>query len=118
MERQSLRRAFENAFAGIVHCILYERNMKIHIVAALLAGITAWWLKCNTYEILILVITIAGVLVAEMMNTMVEALVDLVMPEIHPLAKIIKDVAAGIVLVVAIASLVVGYLLFFEKIWH
>lgn len=110
--------AFKNAFSGIVYCVRYERNMKFHIIAALIAGGMAWWQRLSPYEILILLLTVASVLVAEMMNTVVEAVVDLVSPEIHPLAKIAKDVAAGAVLVVAMTSLLVGYLLFFGKIWH
>jgi len=116
MGKQSLPSAIKNAVAGIMYCVLYERNMKIHIAAAILAGVIAWWLRLNQEEILILVITVAGVLVAEMVNTVVEVVVDLVSPDIHPLAKIAKDVAAGVVLIVAIASLIVAYVLFFEKI--
>jgi len=117
MNKQSLLRAFKNAFVGIVYCIRHERNMKIHSTLACLAGCLAWWLSLTTYEILILIITIASVFVAEMMNTVVEAIVDLVSPEVHPLAKIAKDVAAGAVLTASIAALLVGYLLFFAKMW-
>ena len=118
MDKQSIPKAFKNAFAGIIHCVLYERNMKIHMMAAILVGVAAWWFRFNPYEIIILVITVVSVLVAEMMNTVVEAIVDLVSPEIHPLAKIAKDVAAGIVLIVALTSLLIGYFLFFARIWH
>ena len=118
MAKQSIFQAFQNAFAGIVHCILYERNMKIHMVATILVAILAWWLKLNLQEIIILVITVLCVVVAEMMNTVVEAIVDLVSPGIHPLAKIAKDVAAGVVLIAAIASVLIGYFLFVAKIWH
>lgn len=118
MAKQSIFQAFQNAFAGIVHCVLYERNMKIHMIAAILVAILAWWLRLNRQEIIILVLTVLCVLVAEMMNTVVEAVVDLVSPGIHPLAKIAKDVAAGIVLIAAATSLLIGYFLFIEKIWH
>lgn len=118
MGKQSLAQAFKNAIAGVTHCALYERNMKIHITAAVLVGVMAWWLELNLYEVFILVLTVVSVLVAEMMNTVVEAIVDLVSPEIHPLAKIAKDVAAGVVLLIAATSLFIGYLLFCGKIWH
>lgn len=118
MDKQSLPRAFKNAFAGIIYCVRQERNMKIHITFACLAGCLAWWLQLDPYEIMILLLTIASVFVAEMMNTVVEKIVDMVSPELHPLAKIAKDVAAGAVLVTAIISLLVGYILFIEKIWH
>jgi diacylglycerol kinase len=118
MDKQSLPRAFKNAFAGILYCVLRERNMKIHIIAACMAGSLAWWLQLNRYEIAILVLTVSSVLLAEMMNTVVEKVVDIVSPQTHPLAKIAKDVAAGAVLVAAIISLFIGYILFSEKIGH
>jgi len=118
MDKQSLPSAFKNAFVGIVYCARHERNMKIHMIVACLAGILAWWLRLDSYEILILLVTISSVLIAEMLNTVVEAVVDLVSPEVHPLAKIAKDVAAGAVLIATITSLLVGYILFFEKMWH
>lgn len=117
MKKQNLLRAFKYAIEGILYCICYERNMKIHMIAALLAGGLAWWLKLDRYEILILVITVASVLVTEMINTVIETIVDMISPELHPLAKIAKDVAAGAVLITAIASLFIGYILFFDKIW-
>lgn len=117
MAKQSLSQAFKNAFLGILYCVSHERNMKIHVVAAVLAGSLAWWLNLDRYEIAILLLTVASVLVAEMMNTVVEAIVDRVSPEFHPLAKIAKDVAAGAVLIAAVTSLFIGYLLFAGKIW-
>jgi len=118
MAKQSLPRAFKNALAGMIYCALHERNMKIHMFAACFAGCLAWWLQLDRYEMLILLLTISSVLVAEMMNTVVEALVDIVSPEIHPLAKIAKDVSAGAVLIASIMSLFVAYILFFEKMWR
>jgi diacylglycerol kinase len=118
MGKQSIISAFKNAFAGIWYCIVYERNMKIHLIVAFLVGGLAWRMELNRYEMLILLLTVASVLITEMFNTVVETLVDLVSPQIHPLAKVAKDVAAGMVLVVAIASVLVGYVLFFSRIWH
>lgn len=116
MGKQTLWRAFQNALSGIRYCLLYERNMRIHMMFACAAGGLAWWLQLADYEILILLLTISSVLLAEMVNTVVEVVVDLVSPQVHPLAKIAKDVAAGAVLLTAIISLFVGYILFWEKI--
>ena len=118
MNKQSLPKAFKNAFLGIVYFARHERNMKINIVLASLAGCLAWWLCLDPYEILILLVTISSVLITEMLNTVVEKVVDIVSPEVHPLAKIAKDVAAGAVLISAIVSLLVGYILFFGKMWR
>ncbi len=113
--KQSLFQAFQNAFSGMIHCVIHERNMKIHMMFALIAGGLAWRLQLDRYETLILLLTIASVLFAEMVNTVVETMVDLISPQIHPLAKIAKDVAAGAVLLTAINSLFVAYILFGEK---
>ncbi|SFL32504.1 diacylglycerol kinase family protein [Pelosinus propionicus] len=115
-KKQNLLISVKSAFEGISYCAMHERNMKIHIVAGVIAGFLSWWFSLDKYEILILLVTIEGVLVAEMINTVVETLVNMISPEFHPLAKIAKDVAAGAVLISAMFSLVVGYMLFFLKL--
>lgn len=117
MAKQNLLRAFKNAFAGIEYCARFERNIKIQIAAAFFAGCLAWWFNLDRYELAVLALTVASVLIVEMINTVVEAIVDIVSPEFHPLAKIAKDIAAGAVLISAAASLLIGYLLFSGKIW-
>lgn len=115
-KKQSLLQAFQNAFSGILYCLSHERNMKIHMAAAFVAGGLAWRLQLDRYEIAVLLLTISSVLLAEMVNTVVETVVDLVSPEAHPLAKIAKDAAAGAVLLTVIISLFIGYILFWDKI--
>jgi diacylglycerol kinase len=102
--------------AGIRYCYATQRNLKIHAAAAVAAVSAGVYLGLSAAELAVLALTIAGVIAAEMLNTAVEAVVDLVSPEFHPLAKIAKDVAAGAVLVMAFASLAVAYLLFVRKI--
>lgn len=114
VKKQSILCAFKSAFAGIYYCIWHERNMKFHMGAMLLSVFLCWRFALEKNEILILLLTVEAVLVAEMINTVVETLVDLISPEIHPLAKIAKDIAAGAVLLTAIFSLLVGYMLFFS----
>jgi diacylglycerol kinase len=116
VRKQSVLCAFKSAFAGLYYCIWHERNMKIHIGVIIIAAFLSWWFALEKYEILILLLTIESVLVIEMINTAVETIVDIVSPEIHPLAKIAKDIAAGAVLIAAAFSLIVGYMLFFSKI--
>lgn len=111
-----LTKSVKHAFAGIVYCVRRERNMRIHLFAACVAFALAWRLNLDKQELVMLCLTVAGVLTAEIFNTAIEALVDLVSPEFHPLAKVAKDAAAGSVLLAALASLVVGYLLFVPKL--
>lgn len=114
--KNGLTKSLRHAFAGIIYSVRRERNMRIHLFAACAAFTLAWRLNLDKHEILILCLTVAGVLVAETFNTALETLVDLVSPEFHPLAKVAKDTAAGAVLLAALASLVVGYLLFVPKL--
>lgn len=117
MRKQAFRYSLRDALLGIIHCVIFERNMRINVIAAFLAGFLAWWVKLEKLELLILLLTIMSVLAAEMFNTAIEAVVDLVSPEFHPIARIAKHVAAGAVLLTAITSIVVGYVLFFPKLF-
>ncbi|QDR80933.1 Prokaryotic diacylglycerol kinase [Sporomusa termitida] len=90
--------------------------MQIHLTAALAALGLAWRLDFSTLEQAVLLLTIAGVITAEMFNTAIETVINKISPEVHPLAKVAKDVAAGAVLVQAITALGVGVVLFGEKL--
>jgi diacylglycerol kinase len=118
MAGHPLWQAFRYAFRGVWHCICGERNMKVHLAAMVVALSLAWWLELSRDEWMLLILTIALVLIAEMFNTALEAVVDLVSPEYDPLAKIAKDVAAGAVLLAALAAVAIGYLLFFSRFMY
>ena len=107
--------AFRYAFAGIRYLLWTQRNAKIHIALGL-AAVALGLLRIERGEWLALVLTIALVLVAEGVNTAVEAVVDLASPGYHPLAKTAKDVAAGTVLLAAIASVIVGLIVFLPRL--
>ncbi|HEY3227568.1 MAG TPA: diacylglycerol kinase family protein [Roseiflexaceae bacterium] len=104
--------SFRYAFAGIRYLLWTQRNAKIHTAIAIVAVALALLLRIDRGEWLALVLTIALVLGAEGVNTAVEAAVDLASPGYHPLAKIAKDVAAGMVLLIAIAAVIVGLIIF------
>ncbi len=114
---KSLWRSFGFAVCGVAYCFRTQRNLKIHVAAAALALGAGYRLGLPPAELGVLALTIAAVLVAEMFNTAVEALIDLVSPDYHPLAKVAKDVAAGAVLVTAVVSLFVAYVLFAPRIF-
>lgn len=107
--------AFRYALTGIIYCIRRERHMRIHLVAAITALGLAWRYDLSGIELGILLLTISGVITAEIFNTALEILVNKVSPEFHPLAKAAKDAAAGAVLIQAVAALVIGYILFGNK---
>ena len=118
MKIRGLVDSFKYAMNGIMYSIISQRNMKIHLLVATFVGVMAWNIPLTKEEGLILLFTVVLVLVAEMFNTAVEAIVDLLSPKFHPLAKIAKDVAAGAVLITVLASLVVGYVLFFFRFFR
>ncbi len=109
---KGLCKSFGYALRGIRQAIRAERNMKIHLVitAAVLAA--GCFFSLARTEWLALVLTISLVLMAEMMNTALERLVDLVSPEKHPLAGQAKDIAAGAVLVAAGGAVIIGCVVF------
>jgi diacylglycerol kinase (ATP) len=112
MRAHTLRLSFSYAFAGLAYCFRTQRNLRIHVAAALLAALAGIALRIDPVEWAVLGATITLVMAAEMVNTMVESLVDLVTTQYHPLAKVAKDVAAGIVLLTSAGAVVVGLFIF------
>jgi diacylglycerol kinase (ATP) len=111
MKTHSLWHSFECAFAGLIEVVRGGRNAKIHVGVALAVIVTGCCLNITRTDWAILTLTIGAVFSAEAANTTIEALVDLVSPEHHELARQAKDCAAGAVLVMAIAAVVVGLLI-------
>jgi diacylglycerol kinase (ATP) len=113
----TLLASFGYAFGGIGYLVRTQRNAKIHCAITALVIVLGLGLGIERVEWVALVITIALVLAAEGVNTAVEATVDLASPGYHPLAKVAKDVAAGTVLLTAIAAVAVGALIFLPRLW-
>jgi diacylglycerol kinase (ATP) len=109
--------AFRYAFHGWFYVLRTQRNAWIHTVVAIAVLIVGIWVELPARDWAVLVLTIAMVFAAEFMNTAIEAVVDLASPEIHPLAKVGKDVGAAAVLVAAIASVLVGLLILGPPLW-
>ncbi|MDU0458449.1 MAG: diacylglycerol kinase [Geobacteraceae bacterium] len=99
------------AISGILHAARTEKHMRNHFVASCLVLLLSLFLRVTPLEFALLALSILFVLCAEMLNTSVEAVVDLVSPEYHPLAKIAKDTAAGAVLIAACGAAIMGYLI-------
>jgi diacylglycerol kinase len=117
-DRHSLARSFYFAFAGIGYLLRTQRNARIELLAGIIACALGAWLKINSTDWAILVLTICAVLILEALNTATEAVVDLASPQRHPLAKIAKDVAAGAVLIAAIGSIAVGLSILGPPLWQ
>jgi len=110
-------RSFKYAFNGLKLFFLNDHNGRVHLLAAILAITLSACLKLSIFEWIAILIVIAAVLIAEMINAAIEKLADVVHPEISPKIKIIKDLAAGAVLAAAFLAVAVGALIFIPKLF-
>lgn len=108
---------FAYAWNGLVEVTKNERNFRIHLLATVLVILVGLIVKLSLFEWMIAFLAIGMVLVAETINTAVEKLIDYLKPDIHPAAKVIKDISAGSVLVAAITAFIIGCLLFVPKLY-
>lgn len=104
---------FKYALEGVEHVFRTQRHMRFHFLVLVLVLLVSLVSQRNRTEVLVLLFTVTLVLMAEMFNTAIEAVVDLVTQTYHPLAKFAKDIAAGAVLITVMNAFVVGFLLFF-----
>jgi diacylglycerol kinase len=95
-----------------------QRNARIELVIGALACAAGAWVRITREQWAIIIFTIALVLILEGVNTAIEAAIDLASPQIHPLAKVAKDLAAGMVLIAALASVGVGFLILGPPLWE
>lgn len=114
----SRARSFSYAFQGWTYVLRTQRNAWIHTVVSLVVLALAFWLRLARGDWAILLLTLMAVWMAEFMNTALESVVDLSMPDPHPLAKIAKDVAAAAVLVGAMGAVVIGLLVLGPPLWQ
>ncbi len=108
--------ALKNSISGVKQVLKTERNLRIQLAFAVVAILMAIVLKLTGIEWAILVLVIGSVLFAEMLNTAIEVMLDLYIPEYNEGVKLAKDIASGAVLVTAIVSVIVGAILFLPKI--
>jgi len=108
--------AFQFAFQGLVYAARTQRNMRIHLVIGAIALFATLYLRLERVYVGLVVVAVVLVIAFELVNTAVEAVVDLMTVAHHPLAKIAKDAAAGSVLVASMGAVILGYLAFYEGI--
>ncbi len=118
MRRSNLVDSFRFAFAGLWYALRSQRNLRIQaaIAGAVIAG--GIWVGLSPIQWAVLALTSGFVLVSELLNTALEAVVDLASPDYHSLAKIAKDVTAGAVLLAAIFAIIVGLLVLGPPLWE
>lgn len=114
----SLLRSFNFAFQGLVSSVRHQRNMRIHLILGFLVLIIGIFLNLSRLQLVAIFAAVALVFITEMINSAIEAVVDLVTDQIDPRAKTAKDLAAGAVLIAAINALVVAYLVLSDRLTH
>ncbi len=105
------------AFKGILYLFLYHRNMRLIFIIGIIAFLLGLlWFKLSGIELIALCITITLVFMAEIFNTAIELLMDILNKEYHTKIKLVKDIAAGVVILAILNSIAVGYVLFVRKL--
>lgn len=118
-KRRGLKRfitSFKHSLDGLKYAYKYEQSMIIHLIVVILVVVFGVWLKISLMEWLLCFILIGLVLATELVNTSLEAVVDLTCPKIHPLAKIAKDTASAAVFVFSLIAFISGLIIFLPKI--
>jgi len=115
-KNKNLVESVNHAVSGIIYAMRHEKNMRVHAFIALLVLMTALVLGASRFETAALLLAIGFVMAAELVNTALEAAVDLVTEEVRPLARTAKDAAAGAVLVAAVTSVFVGAVILFPRL--
>ena len=112
----SVLESFNFAFEGIIHVLRTQRNMRIHFAIAAAVLVASLWVGVTRLELIALLLAISFVLIAEMLNSALEAGIDVATTSFDPLAKLAKDVAAGAVLIATVNAVAVGYLVFVDHL--
>lgn len=111
-----LLQSFKYASKGVYYALKEEQNMKIHFLLSFMVFILSIIFGISAYEAIALVLVISFVIAMEMINTIMERVMDIIKPRMHPYAKHVKDMLAATVLIGALASAVVGLIIFVPKI--
>jgi diacylglycerol kinase len=104
--------SFRRALAGLVYVFRYELNFRIQTIFALFALIALIYFPLKTSERIVVILLIVMVLILELVNTVLERILDLFRPRINESSRFIKDIMAGTVLIAAVVSLVLGFMIF------
>ncbi len=111
------RESFKNAGKGMVYLFLYHRNMRIIFMMGIIALLLGFNFNLKGIELIALCITVTLVFMAEIFNTAVELMMNTITEKYHVKIKLIKDIAAGIVLITCLNAAVIGYVLFIRKLF-
>ncbi|MEX0587250.1 MAG: diacylglycerol kinase family protein [Patescibacteria group bacterium] len=110
-----LAKSFRHAWRGLIHTLFYHQNLRIHLTVAVVAAVLGLYFQISSFEWFGILVAIFLVLVAEMINTSLEEITNLVKEDHHERARIAKDVSAGMVLLATIFAILVGLAIFLPR---
>lgn len=110
--------SFRYALQGLAYVLRAERNARVHVAVSVIVVLLSAWLRLSLLEWVLMIMAIALVFAGEMLNTVVELVIDIVAPHQNDLAKHAKDVAAGAVLIAAIAAAAAGLIVLGPPLWE
>jgi len=116
MGKKRLADSINFAVEGLMHVLKSQRNMRLHFMFAVIILLVGIYLNFTGNELMLILLSLSFLLCSEMFNTAIEVTVDLIESNVHPLARIIKDVSAGAVLVSAVNAIIVCYLIFSRRL--
>lgn len=117
MRKPPIHKSFLNAFRGIFFILRSERNFQLEVYAFLINIFLIFYLKLSIFDAILILIVCLGVLVAEIFNTAIEKICDIIQPEFDKRIGFIKDISAGAVTLMAILSMIVGVLVYWKYIF-
>jgi undecaprenol kinase len=109
---EEFKKSFRHAARGLKYVVVHEKNFQNELAIAFAVAVAMVAFRVTRAEMIVLFLVIAGVLVMELFNTVVERVVDILKPRVHPYAKLIKDLMAAAVLFTCILAIIVGLLIF------
>lgn len=118
---KKFHRSLKHALDGLAYAVVHERNFRIELFIAVLVLVLIFLFKVKNWEAIVLILMIMWVLIAELINTVLERIVDILKPRIHPYARLIKDLMAAAVLISALVAIVVGVIIFYpylKELFH
>ena len=113
-ELRRFKRSLRHALDGIVYAIVHEKNFRIEIMMAIFVIILMFIFKLKSWEGIVLILMIMWVLILELVNTVLERVVDILKPRIHPYARLIKDLMAAVVLISSVVAVIIGIIIFYS----
>jgi len=110
------KKSFSNALSGLTYALKNEKNFQNEVIAAFFIVAAIIYFKVTRAESVALILVISGVLLAELLNTVVERVLDILKPRVHPYIKMIKDMMAAAVLLTSILAVVIGIIIFYPYV--